>query len=239
MKYIVLLALVITFASQKSELQTGTASEETPIITTTNEYKLEKFNDETKIGKRRLNRIEISTYIKEEGLFIKTKFYTKSKSKWVLKNEFDIEKIGELPINPHIKDFNGDGFNDLTFVSEIARPSENEIRALFIYDPHKDELVYIKNSGDYPNLQYNPLLKCIDAWIFSKSNSTVFLKLENDKLVAFARVSDNGTERTIYVIDQNGEEKLLRREQRKDDGIFRYINFNPVKAYEVKTKQIK
>ena len=162
---------------------------------------------------------------------MKIKFYTKSKSQWVQKSEFDIEKFGELPIDPEIKDFNGDGLNDITFVSGIAARGANEVRDLFVYNPRKDELVHIKNSSNYPNLQYNRLLKCLDAWIFTGSTTTVFLKLKGDKLVEFASVNDSGIERTINVIGRDGKERLLRREKRKDDGFDRYINYNPVQTY--------
>lgn len=197
----------------------------------TDEYDPENFKDENKIGKQKQNRVEISTYKKGESFFVKTKFYAKSKSKWLLKNEFDIEKSGRLPIQPEIKDFNGDGFNDITFVSGSSARGANDVRDLFIYDLQKDQLIHIKNSSDYPNLQYNPSLKCLDAWILTGSTTTVFLKLKGDKLVEFASVDDSGTERTVKIIDQNGKEKLLRREKRKDDGFDRYINFDPIQTY--------
>jgi hypothetical protein len=242
MKYAALLTLILASACQEN-VRRNEISEQSPLPIMTNvqqqtaieeppdEYEPEQFFDERRIGKRRLNRVEISTYKKDDRLFVKTKFYAKSKSEWIRKNESEIEKFGHLPLEPEVKDFNGDGFNDVTFVSGIAARGANEIRELFIYDPRKDELVHIKNSGDYPNLQYNPLLKCLDAWIFTGSTETVFLKLNGDKLVEFASVDDSETERFIYIINGNGKKRLLRREKRKDEGFDRYINFNPVQTY--------
>ena len=242
MKYIALLILILTAACQENVRQ-NEVSEQSPLPSMTNvkqqtaieeppdEYDPEQFIDERRIGKRRLNRVEISTYEKDDRLFVKTKFYAKSKSEWIQKNELEIEKFGGLPLQPEIKDFNGDGFNDVTFISDSPARGANEIRDLFIFEPRRDELVHIKNSSDYPNLQYNPLLKCLDAWIFTGSTETVFLKLNGDKLVEFASVDDSETERFIYIINGNGKKRLLRREKRKDDGFNRYINFNPVQTY--------
>lgn len=256
MKYlfVFILLTVVTISCQKKSVQNEVTSQNAPKISNisqnipnmvsvkqqnsaqnqdfTDEYEPENFADELKIGKRKSNRVEISTYKKGEELFVKTKFYAKLQSQWILKNEFEIEKIGELPIEPEIKDFNGDGFKDITFVSGIAARGANEIRDLFIYNSRNNELTHIKNSINYPNLGYNPLLKCLDAWIFTGSTETVFLKLEGDKLVEFASVEDGMTDRFIYIIDRNGNERLLRREKRKDDGFDRYINFNPVQTYK-------
>ncbi len=194
-------------------------------------YENESFVDERRIGKRKLNKIEIKTYEKDEKIFVKIKFYAKQKLQWNLKSEFELEKPGGLPIEPQIKDFNGDGFNDVTFVSNIAARGANEVRELFIFDSRKDELIHIKNSQEYPNLQYNPLLKCIDSMIFTGSTETAFLKIKDDKFFQFARVSDSGTERTVTVY-KNGIKKVIRREKRKDDGFDRYINYNPVMKYK-------
>ncbi len=50
-----------------------------------------------------------------------------------------------------LEDFNNDGIKDMTYVSAVAARGANEVRRLFIYDKKRDELVYIKNSEDYPN----------------------------------------------------------------------------------------
>ncbi|HMS40054.1 MAG TPA: hypothetical protein PKE69_07515 [Pyrinomonadaceae bacterium] len=242
MKYLIIFAFIFTNACQNKVLQNQTTVASIPqtvnknhSISTENqsdEFEGEIFTDENKIGKRQANRIEIYTYKKAEKFFVKTKFYSKSQSQWIQKNEVDVERFGELSLRTEIKDFNGDGFNDVTFVSSVAARGANEIRDLFIYNPQKDELIHIKNSSDYPNLGYNPLLKCLDSWIFTGSTMTVFLRLKDDKLIEFASVEDGMTERFIYVNDRNGDKQLLRREKRKDDGFDRYINFNPVRIYK-------
>ena len=109
MKYIFLLVLIMAVACQKQAIQTEITKQNSPkIINTTEnipqiasvkqqdsiqnqpqieEFEPENFADKLKIGKRKLNRVEISTYRKDEKLFVKTKFYAKSKSQWILKNE--------------------------------------------------------------------------------------------------------------------------------------------------------
>jgi hypothetical protein len=191
----------------------------------------ETFSDKSRIGRRGLNRVEIKTFEKSDKSFVKIRFYAKSKSRWVLKSESEIEKFGGLPIEPKIKDYDGDGFEDVTFISDSPARGANEVRALFIYKPKKNDLVYIKNSRDYPNLEHNPLLKGLTSWRFTGSTTTEFLTIKGNKLVEFASVEDRGTERTIIIFDKTGKEKLLRREKRKDDGFDRYINFNPVQKY--------
>jgi hypothetical protein len=196
------------------------------------EFKSERFDDARRIGRRKLNRVEINSCEKDDKIFVKINFYAKDKLRWALKNEFEFEKRGDLPIEPQLKDFNGDGFNDVTFVANIAARGANQVRELLIFDSRKDELTHIKNSQEYPNLKYNPLLKCIDSMIFTGSTETAFLKIKDDKLVKFASVNDSGTERTVTVIDRNGIKKVIRREKQKDDGLYRYINYNPVMKYK-------
>jgi hypothetical protein len=53
-----------------------------------------------------------------------------------------------------LADFNNDGFKDVTYMSAEAARGANEIRRLFMYNREKDQLVYIKNSDQYPNLEY-------------------------------------------------------------------------------------
>ncbi len=196
------------------------------------EYQPEYFEDSRRIGRRKQNRVEIDAEKREGKIVVKLKFYKKANGNWNLKNEFYFEKLGELSLEPHIGDFNDDGFKDITFVANIAARGANQVRELLIFDSQKDELIHIKNSQEYPNLKFNPLLKCVDSLIFTGSTETAFLRIKADKLVQFASVSDVGMEIIVAVIDQNGEEKVIRREKRKDDGFYRYINYNPVMKYK-------
>jgi len=194
---------------------------------------VEFFTDDSKVGVPRKNKIEISNFKKSDGNIIEIKFYLLAENKeWKLKQTFEFEKDGLLDCDPKLEDFNNDGFKDMTYVSAVAARGANEVRRLFIYDKKKDELIYIKNSENYPNMQYNKELDCIDAWLFHGGTTTVFLKIDEDSLREFASV-DNGINRTVYLIDKNGKEKLLRTDKIKEEDIYvRYNNFNPPKPYE-------
>jgi hypothetical protein len=155
--------------------------------------------------------------------------------KWELRQIFNQEKYGSLGFDVQFSDFNNDGFNDVTFVSGIAARGANEVRNLFIYDKKNDRLIYIKNSGDYPNLLFNKTLNCLDSQVFTGSTWTSFLKIEGELLREFARVDifDTALERRVYLIDKNGKERLLRTDKINNDELFeRYKTFNPPTPYK-------
>jgi hypothetical protein len=137
-----------------------------------------------------------------------------------------------LGFEPNISDFNNDNFNDITFVSGSAVRGANEIRRLFIYDNKNKELTSIVNSQNFPNIQYNKELNCIDAFIVTGGTSTHFVSIRNDSLIEFASVhSDNN--RIVYEIDKFGREKVLRRDTiiNKENIYVRYKNYKTLKQY--------
>ena len=121
----------------------------------------EFFSDDTNIGLPNRNKVEVFNFKKSDGDFSKSniaviKFYSLDTNKeWKLKQTFEFEKDGIADCDPKLEDFNNDGFKDMTYVSAVAARGANEVRRLFIYDKKKDELIYIKNSENYPNMQYN------------------------------------------------------------------------------------
>ena len=126
-----------------------------------------------------------------------------------------------------MKDFNNDGFYDLTYRSVEAAQGANDVRKLFIYDRKRDQLVYITNSEQYPNLSYNKKLDCLDAWSVYGATTTHFLRLDYDMLKPFATVS-TGLERVVTTIDKNGTERVLSRKKMRDEDIYtRYSTFDP------------
>ncbi len=196
------------------------------------------FSDDSNIGLPHRNKIEISNFKKSDGNISDgniavIKFYSlDANKKWKLKQTFEFKKDQLSDCDPKLEDFNNDGFKDMTYVSAVAARGANEVRRLFIYDKKKDELTYIKNSEDHPNMLYNKKLDCIDSWSFHGGTSTVFLKIDGDSLKEFASVH-NDANRTIYLIDKNGKEKLLRKDKINEEDIYvRYKNFNPPEPYE-------
>lgn len=190
--------------------------------------------DDLKIGIPRKNKIELKVFEASNENFVEIKFYSLNKNnKWQLKQNLKLTKYGGLELDMQIKDFNNDGFNDVTFVSGIAARGANEIRELLIYDKKTDNLIHIKNSSDYPNLKYNKRLNSLTAQRFYGGTSTDFIRIKGDILEEFASVESLGTERVVYLIDESGKKTILRKYKINEDEILeRFKNFNPLEIDE-------
>jgi hypothetical protein len=199
---------------------------------------LESYSDDRHIGRRRRNKIEID--IVNNGQFRAyhptnlaiIRFYSRGYArKWELRQTLEFDDDALAGADLQFADFNNDGFKDVTFVSGTAARGANEIRTLLIYDKSEDALVHVENSREYPNLEYNKTLNCIDSWMFHGATTTVFLKLERDRLREFARVN-TGSEIVVDLIDQKGESKTILRKKMKEDHVYtRFWNFHPLKPH--------
>lgn len=218
--------------SVKNDLPSVLNSRNEPSEKKTDEL-VESFSDAEKIGVPRKNKIEISNYKKSKRNLAVIKFYSLGENnEWKLKQNFEFEKDDLTGCDPQISDFNNDGLKDVTYVSDVAARGANEVRKLFIYDKKKDELVYIKNSEEYPNMLYDKNLNCLNSFMIHGTSTTVFLKIEGDKLREFARVGNDGFARTVYLINKSGKEKVLRKDKITVDDIYtRYKTFSPLTAY--------
>lgn len=189
---------------------------------------LEAFTDDSEIGRPGRNKIEIRCFEHGDDITAQIKFYSrKNGGAWEQKQSFEFKNYGPFGCDPEVKDYNNDGLKDFTYKSDVAARGANELRTLFIYNKKTDELVHIKNSGDYPNLAYNKKLDCLDAWLFHGATTTVFLKLEGDVLRPFASVN-TGLERVVTVIEKDGTERIVSRKKMHEDDIYtRYSSFDP------------
>lgn len=177
----------------------------------------EHFVDEKKIGRRGKNKIELRCYAHGEEMFAEIKFFSRTEyGAWFQMQSFKFQKDRVTGCNPVIEDFNNDGLRDFTYQSNVAARGANEVRKLFIYDKATDELLYIKNSEEYPNLAYNKELKCPDAFAVHGATTTMFLRIEGDVLKEFASVG-TGDERVVTVTDLTGLERVIRREKMDPD----------------------
>jgi hypothetical protein len=168
----------------------------------------EFFSDSLNIGQKNLNIIEISKFRTTDSNYVIINFYSKKETVWILKNTFEFLKDGILSCDPNFNDFNNDGLNDFTYVSGISARGANSIRKLFLYQKESDQLIYIKNSDEFPNLHYNKDLNCIDAFRVYAGCMTEFLTIKGDSLKPFASVElYNGL--TVIEYDQNGNGKVL------------------------------
>ena len=189
---------------------------------------VEVFSDSLQVGRKKLNKFELRRYASGDSNYVVIRFSSKITDKWVVRNEFHFSKDPVADCDPNVSDFNNDGLNDITYVSAVAARGANEVRTLFIYNRKKDNLIYVKNSDQFPNMLYNEELNCIDAFLVSGCKTTVFLKLEADSLRQVASV-DQCDSITVKTYDKRGLEKtILKKEANQGDGI-RYKNYNPLK----------
>ncbi len=203
---------------------------------------LESFSDDSHIGRRGRNKIEID--IVNNGPFREyrpsnlaiVRFYSLNASnKWELSQTLELETTAIEDADPQYEDFNNDGLKDVTFISGNAARGANEVRTLLIYDQIADNLLLIRNSTSYPNLRYNRTLKCIDAFLVYGGTKTVFMKIEGDMLREFASVENFGGLRTVTTIDLDGTENIVKELNIRDDQIYdRFENFSPLLLYREK-----
>jgi len=211
----------------------GTASKQQTKYVTKEEIELlEYFTDSTTIGRPNKNKIELSHFRNPDSGYVVIRFYAKSnENKWLLKQEFNFLKDEISGCFTELSDFNNDGYKDLTYKSAIAARGANDVRNLFIYDKIKDQLTYMKNSENYPNMLYNKELDCIDAFLVHGGCTTVFLKIESDSLKEFASV-DLGDKINIQLVDKNGDRTYLVKDKKNNfEPYTRFKNFRPLEEF--------
>lgn len=196
---------------------------------------VEKFVDSLNIGYKGENMVEVRNYQGNDSGFVEIEFFDKQNGKWGAKQIFTYEKDDLLGCDVKIKDFNNDGFNDLTYISATAARGSNEVRKLFIFDKQWSSLIYMENSEEFPNMQYNKELNCIDSWIVTGGVETVFIRIEGDSLKEFASVDIFDDKINITTTDKEGNIKYLIKNKTYTNNDFpRFKNYNPLKQYEVK-----
>lgn len=191
----------------------------------------ETFTDSTKVGIKGKFKLTVEQFKTDESdsAYVEINLFEKRNNKWIIQQKLEYFKDEITNCDAQLNDFNNDGFNDLTFQSSVAARGANEIRKLLIFNPSKKKFILMKNSDNYPNLQYNELLNCVDAWLVYGGSSTVFLKIEKDSLREFAGVSLDNDNREIYIIDKKGKRKTVKKEIVKDLEVYtRYKNYNPL-----------
>ncbi len=195
---------------------------------------IEQFADSLHIGPKGKAKVEVSKYRLADSNYVTVKFFIRKGSAWSLRNGLSYPCDAPGGLETQISDFNNDRLNDLTFISAAPARGANEVRRLFIYNDQRQQLIPIINSQDYPNMLYNKQLNCIDAYLVYGGSSTVFARLQGNRLSTFARVDNMDNYRKVYVIIPSGREKLIRKDKLHDpdDANIRYVNYKPLQAYE-------
>ncbi|REG99082.1 hypothetical protein [Flavobacterium aquicola] len=199
-------------------------------VKTINEIVLrESFIDSTNIGEKGKYKVELNSYNNMDSTYVEIKFSEKQENHWLEKQKIVLPKDGVVSCDPKTTDFNNDKLNDFTFQSSVAARGANEIRTLLIFEKTTGKLKLIRNSDNYPNLQYNEVLNCIDSWMVYGGTSTVFLKIDHYTLREFAGVELYDNYREVYLVGKKGEHKTLKKEKIKDLEIYtRFKNFSPL-----------
>jgi len=191
----------------------------------------EHFIDSVHIGRARHNKVEVLQYhFGDDSIYSEVRFYSRVGKRWLLRQQFRWRKYRDLGCEPQLRDFNHDGKKDLTCISRDAARGANEMRRLYLYDERKDLLVYIRNSDEYPNLQYNPYLHCIDSWAVYGGVCTHFLRVRGNLLREFANVEVYDGVVTVSEMDARGKERVIRRFKTKnrDLDFARFSNYKPL-----------
>ncbi|MFT3749022.1 MAG: hypothetical protein QM768_11920 [Agriterribacter sp.] len=191
---------------------------------------IEFFTDSLNIGKKGRNKVELIKHRVFDDIYVIVKFYSKGPNIWYIQNVY-LYECNSPNLDPIISDFNNDKFNDITFISATGARGANEIRRLFIYHENENELISMVNSENYPNMQYNKELDCIDAFLVYGGCSTVFLRIKNDSLKEFASV-ELLDRLTVKIFDERGKGKVIYVDTTNKAGYIRYKNFKPLKEYD-------
>jgi hypothetical protein len=192
----------------------------------------EHFVDSLHIGRKHHNKVEVSQYSRGDSIYVIIRFYARAGVRWSLKQQIRFRKSDAIDCDPKISDFNHDGYYDLTCVSLEAARGANEVRRLYIYNKEEDRLVYMKNSENYPNMQYNLYLNCIDAWEVYGGCRTVFLRVRGDRLQEFAAVEIYHGLLAVSENDKHGKEKVIRRMKFDKGDMTRFKSYKPLIPYD-------
>jgi hypothetical protein len=194
---------------------------------------LESYSDTIRLKNGENYLVELSRFEsqKHDGHIVRVTFTKDIGNGGTLIDSYDIDKDPVIGCDPKKYDYNGDGFLDYSFVSNMAARGANEVRTIFIFDPIKNRFIHIKNSEQYPNLIYNPKLNCLDGWAFHGGTTQSFLRLEADSLVLMNTIDIHGTERVLGKYE-NGEQISREVDTIQDVGFPRYINFDPFEEYK-------
>ena len=158
-------------------------------------------------------------------------FYSKENNLWKLIYSFEDEHWSGEILMPEIVDFNNDGYKDFKYLKGTGARGGNGINNLFIYDKSGDNLFYVVNSEEYPNLYYNHETNTINSYILTGCNETEFMRLDGSRLTCLASVDQCGKNVIVYVYDKKGVPKIISEDiSGKYEEFANFINYDPLKV---------
>lgn len=198
---------------------------------------IELFIDSTSIGDKGKCKVELILHRVYNDHFVIIKFYVKettgkASGRWMQSDMYYYEGSSTEGLSPIITDFNNDGYNDITYRYGDAARGGNLVCRLFVYDVENGELKSIVNSEEYPNLEYNKKLDCIEGVTYTGSVSTKYLRIVGDSLRLIGEIYYFNEHSGIFKYIQNG--KVVEHTIKGDDDLNRRLKeFKPQKIYSV------
>ena len=125
-------------------------------------------------------------------------------------------------------DYDFDGFNDLSYNSDLGMNGSNELRTIILFKPKLNRIKVLNNSTEYPNTRINKEKKLLVSTIYSGSTENVFCRIDEDTIKRIAMLEfDNYLSLTKY---NNGKvESESEIYNVTCDRYTRFIDFNPIK----------
>jgi len=191
--------------------------------------KNEYFSDSKTVIKANQYKINITQNNNGKQPVVDFILYKKSANQWI---QIQLGNFRKEESNLYVttdEDLNNDGYNDIKISFAQAARGSNEIEKLLIFDPKHQKLIDITNSQEYPNLHYNPTRNCINSYMFSGSNTTLFFKLRNNKLENFAKVEFYNDSVYSYKIKNNEQILLKKKPYQSSDAAVFFSDFDPIK----------
>lgn len=189
---------------------------------------LETYEDSVVMDDGIIYQVSLTRYNspKHDGHEVNILFSLNLENGETLLDRFKLDKDPVAGCEPYLYDYNGDGYLDYSFISDIAARGANEIRTVFIYNPVDRRFFHLKNSDHYPNLIYNFKMKCLDGWAFHGGTTQYILELDSDSLIVNYSIDIHGTERLLNKYDK-GKLTEVRTDTIEDVGFIRYSTINP------------
>jgi hypothetical protein len=184
--------------------------------------------DSLHFGKQGKYFVEALKQTDNENSTIQIYFENKVGDSWNLIDSYSREITEVLEPNVTFSDYNFDGYNDISYISDLGMNGSNEIRTVILFKPTENRIKVLDNSIEYPNLRINQKKHLLVSTIFSGSTQNVFCRINADSLQRIAMLEfDTNLNFTEY-----GNGKVTAKKKVSElhcDRFTRFIDYNPIR----------